>query len=254
MMAWSRMRGASLLCRRRACGRRCGVLAELRRCRHLPILRRRDFAAARRPAFSSSQGLVKLGRSGRLDSRVKGRRSRGVGADSESRPGLVTNPVPTLRGLGMNFLIRGVVCGFGAVAFGGDDDGVDVVGRRCGDGEECGEFAGDVKDSAAFDCDGFELACGDERVDDVADARAGGEGGEEGLDLFLRRYDGLTEIERDECRERGGLASVGSGFDLLGEAGGGELPESGCAVGLRDGDDAEMLPEFGERRGGRRTR
>jgi hypothetical protein len=43
------------------------------------------------------------------------------------------------------------------------------------------------------------------------------------------------------------LAGVGSGFDLFGEASGGELPECGCAVGLQDGQDAEVLPEFGER-------
>ena len=132
------------------------------------------------------------------------------------------------------------------VAFGGDDDEVDVVGRGSCDGEEGGEFAGDVKDGAAFDGDGFELAGGEERVDDVADARAGGDGREEGFDLFFGRYDGLAEVERDEGGERGGLAGVGSGFDLLGEAGGGELPEGGCAVGLGDGKDAEVLPELGE--------
>ena len=136
--------------------------------------------------------------------------------------------------------------GSGGVAFGGDDEEVDVVGRGRCEGEEGGEFAGDVEDGAAFDGDGFKLACGEERVDDVADARAGGEGREEGLDLFFGRDDGLAEVERDECRERGGLAGVGSGFDLLGETGGGELPEGGCAVGLRDGEDAEVLPEFGE--------
>ena len=103
-----------------------------------------------------------------------------------------------------------------------------------------------MEDGAAFDGDGFELASGDERVDDVADARAGGDGREEGFDLFLRRYDGLAEVERDEGRESGGLACVGSGFDLFGEAGGGELPEGGGAVGLRDGEDAEVLPELGE--------
>ncbi len=54
------------------------------------------------------------------------------------------------------------------------------------------------------------------------------------------------KIERDESGEGGGLACVGSGFDLLGEAGGGELPEGGRAVGLGDGEDAEMLPELGE--------
>ncbi len=42
------------------------------------------------------------------------------------------------------------------------------------------------------------------------------------------------------------MAGVGSGLDLFGEAGGGELPESGRAVGLRDGNDAEVLPEFSE--------
>ena len=103
-----------------------------------------------------------------------------------------------------------------------------------------------MEDGAAFDGDGFELACGEERVDDVADARTRGDGREEGFDLFFGRYDGLAEVERDEGRERGGLAGVGSRFDLLGEAGGGELPEGRRAVGLRDGEDAEVLPEFGE--------
>ena len=112
--------------------------------------------------------------------------------------------------------------------------------------EERGEFAGDVQDGAAFDRYRFELAGGEERVDDVANARAGGDGGEEGFDVLFAGYDGLAEIERDERRESGGLAGVGSGFDLLGEAGGGELPLGGCAVGLRDGQDAEVLPEFGE--------
>ena len=42
------------------------------------------------------------------------------------------------------------------------------------------------------------------------------------------------------------MAGVGSGFDLFGEAGCGELPESWRAVGLGDGKDAEVLPEFGE--------
>ena len=47
--------------------------------------------------------------------------------------------------------------------------------------------------------------------------------------------------------ERAGrLPSVGSGFDLLGKAGRGQLPESGLPVELRDGDDAEVLPELGE--------
>ena len=104
-----------------------------------------------------------------------------------------------------------------------------------------------MEDGAAFDGYGFELAGGEQRVDDVADARAGGEGREEGLDLFFGGDDGLAEIERDEGGEGGGLAGVGSGFDLLGEAGGGELPEGGCAVGLGDGEDAEVLPELGER-------
>src|SRR5207248_10095994 len=131
-------------------------------------------------------------------------------------------------------------------AFGGDDDGVDVVGRGGCDGEEGGEFAGDVEYGAAVDSYGFELAGGEERVDDVANARSGGEGGEEDFDLFFRRCDGLAEIEGDESREGGGLAGVGSGFDLLGEPGGGELPQGGGAVKLGDGEHAEMLPEFGE--------
>src|ERR1700733_4886175 len=66
---------------------------------------REDDLASNRLAVSSSQGLVKLGRSGRFDSRVKGRRSRAVAAP-ESRLGLFANPVPTLRGLGMNLVIR----------------------------------------------------------------------------------------------------------------------------------------------------
>ncbi len=80
----------------------------------------------------------------------------------------------------------------------------------------------------------------------IANARAGGDGREEGFDILFAGYDGLAEIERDERRERGGLAGVGSGLDLLGEARGGELPEGGSSVGLRNGEDAEVLPEFGE--------
>ncbi len=132
----------------------------------------------------------------------------------------------------------GSFAGLGRVAFCGDDDGVDVVGCRSCDGGKGGEFAGDVKDSAAFDGDGFKLACGEQRVDDVANARACCERREEGFDLFFRRDDGLAEVERDESGERRGLASVGSGFDLLGEAGGRELPECGRTVCLRNGKDA----------------
>ncbi len=83
-------------------------------------------------------------------------------------------------------------------------------------------------------------------MDHVPDARTGGDGGEECLDVFFGGDDGLAEIEGDEGRERGGLAGVGSGFDLLGEARGGELPEGGGAVGLGHGQSAEVLPEFGE--------
>ena len=119
-------------------------------------------------------------------------------------------------------------------------------GVGSGDGSEGGELAGDVEDGLAFDGDGLELAGGEERVDDVADARSCGERREEGLDLFFGRDDGLAEVERDESRESGGLSGVGSGFDLLGEAGGDEFPKGGCAVGWRDGEDAEMLPELGE--------
>ena len=63
-----------------------------------------DDFAANRSAFSSSQGLVKLDLSGRFDSRVKGRRSRDVAAPEGLD--LLINPVPTLRGLGMNLVIR----------------------------------------------------------------------------------------------------------------------------------------------------
>lgn len=70
-------------------------------------------------------------------------------------------------------------------AFGGDDEEVDVI--VCGDnnGEEGWRFACDVEDGAAFDCDGFELTSGEQRVDDVPDARAGGDGREEGFDFFF---------------------------------------------------------------------
>ena len=101
------------------------------------------------------------------------------------------------------------------------------VGRGCGDGEELGKLSVDVQDGAAFDGDGFELARRHQRVDDVADARAGGDRREEGLDLLFGGDDGLAEIEGDERGERGRLSGVGSGLDLLGEAGGGQLPERG---------------------------
>ena len=42
------------------------------------------------------------------------------------------------------------------------------------------------------------------------------------------------------------MAGVGSGLDLFGEARGGELPLGGCAVGLREGQDAEGLPQLRE--------
>ena len=103
-----------------------------------------------------------------------------------------------------------------------------------------------MEDGLAFDGDGIELAGGDERVDDVADTRTGGQRGEEGFDLGLGGYDGLAEVEGDERGESGGLTGVGSGFELLGEAGGGELPEGWSAVLLGDGEDAEVLPELGE--------
>ena len=99
----------------------------------------------------------------------------------------------------------------------------------------------------ALDGNGFELARAGEGVEDVAHTRAGGEWRKEGLDLVFGSEDGLTEIEGDEGRERGGLAGVGTGLDLLGEAGGDGLPEGWLIAGLRNGKDAELLPELGER-------
>jgi hypothetical protein len=58
-------------------------------------------------------------------------------------------------------------------------------------------------------------------MDYIANAGARGYRGEEGFDVVFGGYDGLTEVERDECRKCGGLSGVGSGFDLFGEAGGG---------------------------------
>ena len=46
-------------------------------------------------------------------------------------------------------------------------------------------FASDVEDSAAFDSYGFKLACREESVDDIADARTGSERREKGFNLFL---------------------------------------------------------------------
>ncbi len=146
----------------------------------------------------------------------------------------------------MNFLMRGAsVLSVVSPSVVTTMESMSSGAGRC-DGEEGRQFAGDVEDSAAFDGYGFELAGGEERMDYVADARAGGEGREESFDLFLRRDDGLAEVERDEGRERGGLSGVGSGFNLFGEAGGGEFPEGWGAVGLRDGENPEVLPEFGE--------
>ena len=103
-----------------------------------------------------------------------------------------------------------------------------------------------MEQGAAVDHKGVELTGAHEGVDDVADARAGCEGGEEGLDLVFGGEDGLAEIEADEGREGGGLAGVAAGLDLLGEAGGGGLPEGGAAVGLGDGEHAEVAPELDE--------
>ena len=143
--------------------------------------------------LSSSQGLVE-GRSGRLDSRVKGRRPRGVGR-SRIATWFGYKSCADLAGFRDELGdARRSFGGLGGVAFGGHDDGIDVIGCGCGDGEECWEFAGDVEDGAAFDGDGFKLACGEERGDDIADARAGGRG-REGFDLFFGRDDGPSESE-----------------------------------------------------------
>jgi len=92
----------------------------------------------------------------------------------------------------------------------------------------------------------LDLSCGDERTDDVANARARCQRREEELDVLFRGENGLTQIERDERGERSGKSSVGTGLDLLGVAGGGELPEGGSAIGLGNRKNAEMLPELGE--------
>ena len=103
-----------------------------------------------------------------------------------------------------------------------------------------------MEERLAFDNDGLKLAGREERVQDIAEAGAGGEGGEEGFSFVFCCCESLPQIERDERAEGGGLAGVGTGFDLLGEARGGELPEGGGAVKLRDGQDTELRPELCE--------
>ncbi len=143
----------------------------------------------------------------------------------------VTNPVPILRGLGMNFLMRGS----GAsepVEIGpsvGYYEVIDVVDGDsylyavddvdCGGvdrlGEEGGEIAGDVQDGLAVDGDGLKLACGEQRVDDVTYARTSRQRGEEGLDLGLGGYDGLAEVEGDERGEGAGLPALAPALSCL---------------------------------------
>ena len=96
----------------------------------------------------------------------------------------------------------------------------------------------------AFDDEGVELASGGKGVEDVSDAGAGGERGEKGFDLVFGAEDGLSEVERDQGGEGGGLAGVGSGFDLFGEPCADRFPKCGGAAGLEDGKDAEVLPEL----------
>ena len=56
----------------------------------------------------------------------------------------------------------------------------------------------------------------------------------------------MAEVERDEGGEGGGLAGIGAGFNLLGKAGGDGLPDGGLTAGLRNGEDAQLLPELGQ--------
>ena len=80
----------------------------------------------------------------------------------------------------------------------------------------------------------------------IANAGARRQWREEGLDLVLGGENGLAKIERDEGGERGGLAGVGAGLDLLGKARCDGLPDRRLVAGLRDGNYAELLPELGE--------
>ncbi len=128
-----------------------------------------------------------------------------------------------LARLGNEFADAGLFL-FGSSVCGGDLDGAGGLVGGSGGGEEGREFAVDVEDGLAFDGNGLELTGCDERVDDVADARAGGNWGEEGFDVIFAGYDCLAEVEGDEGGESGWLAGVGSSLDLLGEAGRGQLP------------------------------
>src|SRR5260370_1563008 len=93
-----------------------------------------------------------------------------------------------LAGLGDEFGDAGR--GFAGVAFGGYGDGLGVVRRGGGYGEEGGEFAADVEDGLAFDGYGLELAGGHERVDGGADTGGGGGRGGGRCDLVFAWFPG----------------------------------------------------------------
>jgi hypothetical protein len=135
---------------------------------------------------------------------------------------------------------------FDSLPFCSHDDGVDVIRRGLSKGRKYRQFAGKVKSVFAIEDEGFELARANERANDLANAGAGGKRREERLNLIFAGKNGLTEIQGDESGERRRQASVCAGFDLLRIPGGRELPECDRAIGLGNGEDAEMLPQLGE--------
>ena len=70
---------------------------------------------------------------------------------------------------------------------------------------------------------------------------------EKGLNLVFTRADCLAQVERDQCRKRGWLPGIRTGFYLLGEASRGKLPKGRGAVLLRNREHTKLRPQLSQR-------
>ena len=99
----------------------------------------------------------------------------------------------------------------------------------------------------AFDNDFIELTGCGEAVDDLTDARTGGQRRKEDFHVVARGGERLVQVERQQRGERGGLTGVGARLHGAKELAGDQLPFCGRAVGVGQRDDALDGPKLVER-------
>lgn len=108
-----------------------------------------------------------------------------------------------------------------------------------------GERAFDEEQGLRGDRHGSKLAGGRHAVEDLADARAGGERREENFSFFRGRGNSGAEIDGEQRGERGGLGGVAAGGELRGIAIFQEGPAGGLARRV-GGCNAKGGPELDE--------